>query len=290
MDIQYVLESIYKNLDLDDLAKNIEIMTHLLNCHSIHTNYINACRDGRLHLLKWLFYNRNEELTPDIAEHAAKNGRINVLEWLKTKDINCTYTAFNLAIENSHNKTIYWIYYNFSNINIDSRSIEIACEKGNIEIVKWLYNKKIKPSEVAMDLAAANNHLDIVKFLYENTEIECTHKAVEEAAKKGNLKMIKWLYKNMKKTITKDDIYYAAHYGHFKVVKWLHYNNPYADTFKAILAGEWEGNTEIACWLKKHYTLKHTLRINLLIAKRNMTFLVIAFRRLICKVKTDLNR
>lgn len=293
MNTEDILIGIYSSLPANDLAKNRETLTELLESkayskeYNVDTLTENAARQGNLYLLKWLVNEKGEELTSQTANYSAENGHIHVLEWLKTKDIICTDITFNIAIEKGHTDTVYWIDDNFSRILTYNKSIELACKHGNLEIVKWLHNKKVEATSRAMDLAAGNGHLDIVKFLHINTKVPCTSKAVEAAAKNGDLKMIKWLYKNRKETISKDDLYYAAYHGHKDVVKWLHYNNPYADTWKGISGAEWEGYTDIGTWLRQHYTIKHTFLRNFMIIKRHFNFALSSFRKLICKVKTN---
>lgn len=294
MNTEDILNGIYSSLEANDLAKNRETLTTLLEKKAYSDDYHvdtlpeTAARNGNLYLLKWLVNEKKETLTLKTADYAAENGYINVLEWLKTQDIICTDISFNLAIENGQNDAIYWIDQKFSSILNYTKGMELACKHGNLEIVKWLHNKKVEATSRAMDLAAGNGHIDIVKFLHINTKTQCTYKAVEAAAKNGDLRMIKWLYKNRKETISKDDLYYAAYHGHKDVVRWLHYNNPYADTWKAISGAEWEGYTEIATWLRTHYTLKHTIFRNFMIIRRQFTFVFSSFRKLICKVKTNL--
>lgn len=294
MNTEDILNGIYSSLNTNDLAKNRETLTELLESKAYSKESRrddslteNAARQGNLYLLKWLVNEKKELLTPQTADLAAENGHISVLEWLKTQDIICTDLTVNAAIEKGQTETVYWIDENFSRILSYTKGMELACKHGNLEIVKWLHNKKVEATSRAMDLAAGNGHLDIVKFLHINTKTPCTYKAVEAAAKNGDLKMIKWLYKNRKETVSKDDLYYAAYHGHLQTVKWLHYNNPYADTWKGISGAEWEGYTEIATWLRQHYTIRYTLYRNFMIIKRHFNFAISSFRKLICKAKTN---
>ena len=61
--------------------------------------------------------------------------------------------------------------------NPDIHSLTWAAKNGYINAVKWIHKKEInnydKRSSVPIDVAADNNHLDIVKFLYANRTDGC---------------------------------------------------------------------------------------------------------------------
>ena len=54
----------------------------------------------------------------------------------------------------------------------------------------------------AMNWAAENGHLEVVKWLSENRK-ECTEYAMDSAAKNGHLEVVKWLSENRKEGCTK---------------------------------------------------------------------------------------
>ncbi len=59
-----------------------------------------------------------------------------------------------------------------------------------------IYTRNLTFTDDAMDYAAKNGHLSVVKWLHENREEGCTPYAMNAAAMYGHLDVCKWLYKN----------------------------------------------------------------------------------------------
>ncbi len=47
----------------------------------------------------------------------------------------------------------------------------------------------------AMDRAAANGHLEVVRWLHANRTEGCTTSAMDDAAKNGHLEVVQWLHR-----------------------------------------------------------------------------------------------
>jgi hypothetical protein len=96
-----------------------------------------------------------------------------------------------------------------------------ACN-GHLEIVKWLhYNRYEGCNHWAMNFACGNGHLDTVKWLHVNRREGCTKDAMDLAARNGHLDIVKWLYANRKEGCTPTAISWATLYGHLDVLEWL---------------------------------------------------------------------
>ncbi|OQR89627.1 hypothetical protein THRCLA_22655 [Thraustotheca clavata] len=50
----------------------------------------------------------------------------------------------------------------------------------------------------------------------------CSRFAIDIAARNGDLKMVKYLYKSGCRMSVSDEMNSAAEYGHFAIIKWLH--------------------------------------------------------------------
>ena len=74
---------------------------------------------------------------------------------------------------------------------------------------------------IAMNLAARNGHLEVVKWLHQNRTEGCTTDAMDHAASNGHLDVVKWLHQNRKEGCTKDAMDWAAGNGHLEVVNFL---------------------------------------------------------------------
>ena len=89
-----------------------------------------------------------------------------------------------------------------------------------------VYNTNLTFSKKAMNWAAENGHLDVVKWLHENRQEGCTRMAMNNAAENGHLGMVKWLHNNREEGCTMYAMNWAAAAGHLHVVNWLRDNLP----------------------------------------------------------------
>ena len=106
-----------------------------------------------------------------------------------------------------------------------SSAIDWAASNGHLEIVKWLHenHKDIKgftytPS--AMDWASLKGHLETVKFLHENG-YSCTTAAMDYASENGHLEIVKWLHENRTEGCTPYAMNWTAKNGHLEIVEYL---------------------------------------------------------------------
>ncbi|POM77347.1 DNA excision repair protein ERCC-6, partial [Phytophthora palmivora] len=103
-----------------------------------------------------------------------------------------------------------------------------AAANGHLQVVKWLHlNRSEGCTTAAMDCAAANGHLDVVKWLHLYRSEGCTTKAIDGAAENGHLDVIQWLYSNHFERCTVHAIEGAFAFGHLRIVVWLHAHLPF---------------------------------------------------------------
>ena len=96
---------------------------------------------------------------------AAKNGRIDVLEWMLNHDFPMSNNAYAQAASNAHLTTLQWL----KNHNIPRGGFEIstaACE-GHMHIVQWLYDNGFDRSYDACRWAAKHEDPSILLWLLE---------------------------------------------------------------------------------------------------------------------------
>ncbi|KAG3085297.1 hypothetical protein PC121_g5217 [Phytophthora cactorum] len=102
-----------------------------------------------------------------------------------------------------------------------------AAANGHLEVVKWLHvNRSEGCTTAAMDCAAANGHLETVKWLHSCRLEGCTSKAMDGAAENGHLDVIQWLYVNRFEGCTQKAIEGSLSNGHLRVAEWLHSHLP----------------------------------------------------------------
>lgn len=77
-----------------------------------------------------------------------------------------------------------------------------AARDGNINTLKSLHKNNYKCTKKAMDLAAENGHLSVVKWLNSHRIEGCTTNAIALAARNGHLDIVMWLHENRKEGCT----------------------------------------------------------------------------------------
>jgi len=115
-----------------------------------------------------------------------------------------------------------------------------AAKDGNLKKLIKLHNENNSCTADAMNWAAEDGYLEIVKWLHLNRSEGCTIYAMNWAAAFGHLEVVKWLHKNRTEGCTTEAMNWAAS-GHLEVVKWLHENR--TEVERKILTKE-EGSKE----------------------------------------------
>jgi hypothetical protein len=99
-------------------------------------------------------------------------------------------------------------------------AIDWAATDGRLDIVKWLHENRAEGCTTnAMDCATGYGNLEMVKWLHENRTEGCTKDAMMMAAKYGHLEMVEWLYENRTECCSKDDAKLAAKYKHLDLIE-----------------------------------------------------------------------
>ena len=160
----------------------------------------------------------------------------------------CSSKIFNLKDLNKvtvHN----YLYRKYKNEDIDDLS-----RLGDLKGVQFLTSTGNFACTDAMDNAAANGHLEIVKWLHENRKdikgFACTTNAMDYAALNGYLETVKWLHENGY-ACTTDAMNWAAARGHLEIVKFLHENRKEGFTRYAIIWAENNYHLETVKFLKR---------------------------------------
>jgi len=114
-------------------------------------------------------------------------------------------------------------------INRNYHAMDFAAANGRLEVVKWLfYNKQGKNALYALDWAAHNGYLEVIKWLHENKMRRDMDHAFVLAASNGHLEVIKWLQKNIPECSPSSWLFYcpspvdeAMKNGHFELVEFF---------------------------------------------------------------------
>lgn len=103
-------------------------------------------------------------------------------------------------------------------------AMQVAAENGHLEMVQYLHSHNVTCTAQAMDHAAANNHMEVVQWFHENRSEGCSTTAMDLAAAHGYLGMVRWLYQNRSEGCTSFAMETAAQRGHFGMIQFLHGN------------------------------------------------------------------
>ncbi|EGG23612.1 hypothetical protein DFA_05746 [Cavenderia fasciculata] len=135
-------------------------------------------------------------------------------------------------------------------------AMDNAASNGRLDIVKVSlirYNIQFKLTEGcsknAMDNAATNGHLEIVKFLHEHRQEGCNKVAMDHASRKGHLNVVRYLHEHRSEGATSSAMDWAACNKHIEVVKFLHFNRSEGCPKRTIRNACRSGLLEIASFL-----------------------------------------
>ncbi|TMW58657.1 hypothetical protein Poli38472_010216 [Pythium oligandrum] len=188
--------------------------------------------------------------------HAATHGRLEILEWLSKQDEKATWLQdpwlLDAALASCKLEVVQWVHKKFCGSNsmiVQTQSLDAVASRGALDLLQWtlsayptseLSTDAQQPTAIwrwsstctkkwtegcttrAMDKAAANGHLEVVKFLHESRTDGCTTRAMNEAASNGHLNLVKFLHEHRKEGCTEKAMNGAAGGGHLEVVRFLH--------------------------------------------------------------------
>ncbi|EFA76908.1 hypothetical protein PPL_09660 [Heterostelium album PN500] len=191
----------------------------ILQMLSDNTEYIyaksaltEAARLGQMETLKFLLYcGRNDGCEP------------HTLAWCLATPNYCTETI-DFLLENC-----------LSHFNLKSvEPIKNACIRGDLNMVVKLVDYGFSVTTDAMDEAAANNHLALVKYLHHNRSEGCTTAGLNQALANGNIEVIQFLHSNRSERFNYIGIDKALANGHQEIIEFVVANSDQRWTSKGI--------------------------------------------------------
>ncbi|ETV91643.1 hypothetical protein H310_13889 [Aphanomyces invadans] len=152
--------------------------------------------------------------------------------------------------------------HEWGDTSVSIRAVQWACEFGHVQVVQFLH-ETIADDDIdddadsiwtpaAMDVAAANGHLDVVAFLHRHRTEGCTTNAMDQAAAKGHLDVVEFLHENRSEGCTVAAMNLALSYDHWDVVQWLHLNRTEGCTTQAMDLAACDGRLDAVAWLHTH--------------------------------------
>ena len=223
---------------IDMAAENghLEVIKWLVSKKVICTPnaLIYAVKKGHLKVLKWFSLNQIEGLTrsaddlgindKNLRKCAIRKGHLEIVKWLESNQLiykNCKADMI-LAITRGHLEIVKFLhqkhveYINkpwtiaYENWRIDNNVLLIIVERGDLKMIKWLYENKNEMLETdsreyniddCIIQAVKRDYFEIIKFLYKKHGImnDSTYEKIDNIVTGYNYKINDWL----KKQITK---------------------------------------------------------------------------------------
>ncbi|KAF4135599.1 Ankyrin repeats domain-containing protein [Phytophthora infestans] len=243
-----------------------------------------AAKNGHLLVLQWLFTHHDHvywggdemycavannhldvakflhEFTappPDdmfLIDEAARHGDLEMMQWLHSeRGDQLTYEGVMRAVDLGYLDAVQWMMATFSeSVVIKDVRMENAAANGHLEMIKWLHWHQAWCTKQAINRAAGNGHLEMVKGLDEQRSEGCTTDAMDLAASNGHLEVVKWLHENRSEGCTQFAMDMAAKNGFFSVLKWLHDNRNEGCSTHAMDYAAAAGRLNIVRWLHEH--------------------------------------
>jgi hypothetical protein len=140
----------------------------------------------------------------------------------------------------------------------DEINIHEAGKNGNLELVKYMYNKGegetpgYEGNEEGIDEAGKNGHLDVVKYLY-NQDIKISEDGIDMSSGVGRLETLNYIL-NIRGTSglkgSGDGIYHASKNGHLVTIKYL-YSKGLIDEVCSVDSKDVNNHLEVVKYLGK---------------------------------------
>ncbi|RLN43696.1 hypothetical protein BBJ28_00013361 [Nothophytophthora sp. Chile5] len=233
-----------------------------------------ACDQGHLSVVRWLLEHLMGStitgITSEGVHNAAVEGHLELAQLLHSHSYGgCTADTMYQAAEAGHLPVVQWIHAQFG--------VEPGAKLFS-EVPTFFDRSVPSAGGSAMNAAAINGHLEVVKFLHSLDEPEnprgrkrvrdengkqrttaqperdgrkpwATNAAMDEAAAGGHLEVVQWLHANRTEGCTTVAMDGAAFNGHLRVVQWLHANRSEGCTTLAMNGAAACGHLEVVQWL-----------------------------------------
>ncbi|GMF14438.1 unnamed protein product [Phytophthora fragariaefolia] len=234
---------------------NIEVTKFLYErgtVDKVRDALLHAIRKDHFNVVKWLVEHfPTSETIPDycVMDEAARYGRLEMLEYFQGLDSSAIPGYFpslasptqRAAKKLRREKYMTQMFVPASDEFLQvhatlcryrtewssTEPMDDAAANGHLDVVKWLHAHRPEGCTTnAMDCAAANGYLDVVQWLHSHRPEGCTAKAIDGAAENGHLDVIRWLFDNRSEGCTPKAIEGALSNGHLRVAGWLHSRLP----------------------------------------------------------------
>ncbi|EFA77136.1 hypothetical protein PPL_09891 [Heterostelium album PN500] len=213
--------------------------------------FLRIVEAGHLEIVKHFLETSHMECHPKSAERAALYSRDELIlyfsEHFPTTITNATLTI----LAKNGNVQLLRQLTEKHNMKCSTMALDAAATNGHLEVIKWVFEQdpNIKSQKTLMDIAAAGGYLDIVTFIHNNTTTQCTIRALNTASQQGHLKVVEFLILNRSEGCTPAAFDGAIKNGHLEVLEFLFENRTERPNKNAKEVAASQGHVEILKFL-----------------------------------------
>ncbi|EFA80458.1 hypothetical protein PPL_07293 [Heterostelium album PN500] len=180
-----------------------------------------------LEMVKWFHENRTEGFSSNVMDSVASIS-LDIVKFLHfNRTEGCSELAMLNAIKAGHTDTFEFLKENRTE-GAPNDLIEQLCADGNLAMIQYLH-KTGKPDEYqwpqdAFESAARNSHLDLIKWIHQNTSHRCSNESFNWALLNGDFEMVQYLINNKLCSNDLESImisHISSHYSKIAVSDWL---------------------------------------------------------------------
>lgn len=214
-----------------------------------------AAREGHVQVLQWLL-DQGKLNDKDMISNTL-NSRANVIEWLRERFPSTKLTiSIDQMVEQwtgpealAFMKDIWKRKRQFKKIKLTLDAKSMAAGRGDLEMLKWLDTvKKGNCPWWAVIVAADHGHVETFQWLQENNYHQLGYTDIQKAARLGHLGILKLRPGDIDPEVTS----LAVENGHLEVLKWLHAEKKLvSERIHPRLAAS-HGHLEVLQWLHEH--------------------------------------
>lgn len=154
-------------------------------------SYGTAAENGHLHILQYGFrkYEYVRERGAEFAEHGARKGRLNIVEWLWNQG-HRSDDSIRYAVDSGHLQVVRYLHEQSGRIIYDL--LYTAIHRGYIEVIEYLCSVGYTPSPDAFQYAVTYYQLEVLKWFHQNGHV-LTGNLHDYAIHNGRTKIADWL-------------------------------------------------------------------------------------------------
>jgi hypothetical protein len=161
---------------------------------------------------------------------SSSKGDLKLVEFFfKKGNVSMVYEAFDEALLRKHYFVLKWFFRLMRNESYAIQDFIYSCIRRNVNLLFMEWLSKTFTNHFINDFINTTiiyNRFELMKWMFENTQLKENEKAMDLAAKNGHLRIVEWLHFHRREGCTYEALNDASNGNHLDVVKWLILNKP----------------------------------------------------------------